>query len=144
MTPIRVKLTTTGFGFIPDYAHGPEEDAGMDLRSTEQYNLAVGERVTLGTGISIELPPGYEAQVRPRGGLTANHGIVAHFGTIDPGYRGEIHVVLFNHGRGAFFVKKGMKVAQLVVARYEAVVWDVVTALSDSARGNGGFGSTGL
>jgi dUTP pyrophosphatase len=94
------------------------------------------------TGIAIELPPGREAQVRPRSGLALKHSITVNFGTIDPGYRGEIRVVMFNLGQSDYVVEKGDRIAQLIVAPYDAVQWEEGD-LADSARGAGGFGSSG-
>jgi dUTP pyrophosphatase len=127
---------------LPTYAHGPEEDAGLDLRSVERVLLEPGVARAVPTGLAIELPPGYEAQVRPRSGLGLKHSLTVNFGTIDPGYRGEIRVVMFNLGRAEYFVEKGDRIAQLIVARYEAIQWQE-GELGESARGAGGFGSSG-
>jgi dUTP pyrophosphatase len=127
---------------LPSYAHGPHEDAGLDLRAVEQVVLTPGAARAVATGIAIELPPGHEAQVRPRSGLALNHSVTANFGTVDPGYRGEIRVILFNLGRDDYAVQKGDRIAQLIVSRYEAVEW-MEGELGDSARGAGGFGSSG-
>ena len=127
---------------LPGYAHGPEEDAGLDLRAVERVELERGVARAVGTGIAIELPPGYEAQVRPRSGLALKHSITVNFGTIDPGYRGEIRVVMFNLGQSGYIVEKGDRIAQLVISRYEAIEWEE-GELGDSARGAGGFGSSG-
>jgi dUTP pyrophosphatase len=127
---------------LPGYAHGPEEDAGLDLRAVERVPLEPGIARVVGTGIAIELPPGYEAQVRPRSGLALKHSITVNFGTIDPGYRGEIRVVMFNLGQSGYVVEKGDRIAQLVIGRYEAIEWEE-GELGDSARGAGGFGSSG-
>jgi dUTP pyrophosphatase len=127
---------------LPGYAHGPEEDAGLDLRAVERVALEPGIARGVGTGIAIELPPGYEAQVRPRSGLALKHSITVNFGTIDPGYRGEIRVVMFNLGQSGYIVEKGDRIAQLVIGRYEAIEWEE-GELGDSARGAGGFGSSG-
>ena len=127
---------------LPVYAHGSEEDAGVDLRSVERIVLSPGQSQAVPTGIAIELPPGYEAQVRPRSGLGLKHSITVNFGTIDPGYRGEIRVIMFNLGRADYVLDKGDRVAQLVVARYEAIQWEE-GELGDSVRGAGGFGSSG-
>src|SRR5436190_4096908 len=105
---------------LPAYAHGPFEDAGMDLRSVERVVLSPGAAQGVPTGLAIELPPGFEAQVRPRSGLGLKHTITVNFGTIDPGYRGEIRVVMFNLGRADYVIEKGDRIAQLVIARYEA------------------------
>ena len=129
---------------IPRYAHGPEEDAGVDLCSVEHAELEPGAVCAVATGLSIELPPGYEAQIRPRSGLALRSAItVANApGTIDPAYRGEIKVILINLGRETYIVQPGDRIAQMVVARYESIEWEE-SALSDTTRGAGGFGSSG-
>jgi len=127
---------------LPRYAHGPDEDAAMDLCALERAVLAPGVAQAVATGIAIELPSGHEAQVRPRSGLALKHSITVNFGTIDPGYRGEIRVVMFNLGRAEYTVEKGDRIAQLIVAPYDAVQWDE-GELGESARGAGGFGSSG-
>jgi len=129
---------------LPEYVHGPGEDAGMDLRSVEDATLEPGVPRLVGTGITIELPPGWEGQVRPRSGLALRHAITMPNapGTIDPGYRGEVRVILLNLGREPYTVRAGDRIAQLIVARYEQVEW-VEGELGDSARGAGGFGSSG-
>lgn len=130
---------------IPRYAHGPEEDAGMDLHAVESVTLAPHETKLVPTGLSIELPPGFEAQIRPRSGLALKHSITLPNSpaTIDPGYRGEIRVILQNLGRETFEIHPGDRIAQMVIARYEAVEWVEHDELSDSRRGEGGFGSSG-
>ncbi|HWZ30517.1 MAG TPA: dUTP diphosphatase [Bryobacteraceae bacterium] len=127
---------------LPAYAHGAEEDAGLDLRAVERIVLQPGTAQGVPTGLAIELPSGYEAQVRPRSGLALKHSITVNFGTIDPGYRGEIRVVMFNLGGSDYVVEKGDRIAQLIVARYEAIEWEE-GELGDSVRGLGGFGSSG-
>ena len=129
---------------VPRYAHGPDEDAGMDLHSVEAVTLAPGETKLVATGLAIELPAGYEAQIRPRSGLALKHSITLPNSpaTIDPGYRGEIRVILLNLGREPFQVSPGERIAQMVIARYEAVEWEE-GELGDSVRGEGGFGSSG-
>jgi dUTP pyrophosphatase len=129
---------------LPAYAHGPEEDAGMDLRAVETVTLEPGEPAAVPTGLAIELPPGYEAQIRPRSGMALKHAITCPNapGTIDPGYRGEIKVILLNLGRERYVVHAGDRIAQMVVARYETVEWDE-GEIGGSARGAGGFGSSG-
>ena len=127
---------------LPAYAHGPHEDAGLDLRAVERVVLSPGVAQAVPTGLAIELPPGYEAQVRPRSGLALKHSLTVNFGTIDPGYRGEIRVIMFNLGRADYIIEKGDRIAQLVVARYEAIEWEE-GELGDSPRGSGGFGSSG-
>jgi dUTP pyrophosphatase len=129
---------------LPHYAHGPSEDAGMDLRSIERVVLEPNVPHAIQTGIAIEVPPGYEAQVRPRSGLALKHAITLPNSpaTIDPGYRGEIRVILLNLGKESYTVHPGDRIAQLVIARYEAVDWEE-GELTDTARGAGGFGSSG-
>jgi dUTP pyrophosphatase len=130
--------------FLPEYAHGPSEDAGLDLRAVEQRTLAPGIPELVPTGLAIELPPGWEAQIRPRSGLALKHAITLPNSpaTIDPGYRGEIRVILLNLGKENYTVHAGDRIAQIVVARYEAIEWEE-GELSDSVRGAGGFGSSG-
>ena len=129
---------------LPRYAHGPEEDAGMDLTAVEEVTLEPGVPRAVPTGLTIEIPPGWEAQVRPRSGLALKHAIAMPNapGTIDPGYRGEIRVPLINLGRDAYTIHAGDRIAQMVIARYEAVEW-VEEAPAGSERGAGGFGSSG-
>jgi dUTP pyrophosphatase len=129
---------------LPRYAHGSEEDAGMDLCATEAVTLDPGVPALVPTGISIELPPGHEAQIRPRSGLALKHAITLPNApaTIDPGYRGEIKVILLNLGRAPYQVQAGDRIAQMVVARYESVEW-METELGESRRGTGGFGASG-
>lgn len=129
---------------LPEYAHGPDEDAGMDLRAADSAELRPGVPVRVPTGLAIELPPGFEAQVRPRSGLAFNHAITLPNApaTIDPGYRGEIQVILLNLGTEPYRVQRGDRIAQLVISRYERVEWDE-GELADSARGDNGFGSSG-
>src|SRR5579862_1004316 len=108
---------------LPAYAHGSNEDAGVDLRALERVVLKPGVSQAVPTGLAIELPPGYEAQVRPRSGLGLKHSITVNFGTIDPGYRGEIRVIMFNLGQAEYAIEKGDRIAQLVVAQYEPIQW---------------------
>jgi dUTP pyrophosphatase len=130
--------------YVPEYAHGPSEDAGLDLRAVEETTLPPGMPQLVSTGIAIELPRGCEAQIRPRSGLALKHAITLPNSpaTIDPGYRGEIRVILLNLGKENYIVHRGDRIAQMVVARYEAVEWDE-GELRDSVRGTGGFGSSG-
>ncbi len=129
---------------LPEYAHGPAEDAGLDLRSIESVTLSPGIPRQVPTGIAIELPPGYEAQVRPRSGLALRHAIAMPNSpaTIDPGYRGEIRVILLNLGTEPYEIHPGDRIAQMVIARYETVEWEE-SDLAESQRGTGGFGSSG-
>lgn len=128
---------------IPSYAH--PGDAGLDLCATASITLEPGEAKLIGTGIAIELPPGTEAQVRPRSGLALKYTVTVLNtpGTIDEGYRGEIGVVLINHGRERFDVHQGMKIAQLVVTPRLSVEVSEVNHLANTERGSAGFGSTG-
>lgn len=129
---------------LPEYAHGPEEDAGLDLRAVEGVTLEPGAPRLVPTGLSIELPPGYEAQIRPRSGLALKHAITLPNSpaTIDPGYRGEIRVILLNQGREPYEIQPGDRIAQMVIARYEPIEWEE-GELNESRRGEGGFGSSG-
>ena len=129
---------------LPEYAHGPVEDAGMDLRAVADETLEPGVPRLVPTGLTVEIPPGYEAQVRPRSGLALKHAITMPNapGTIDPGYRGEVRVILLNLGREPYKVHAGDRIAQMIVARYEAVEWEE-GELAGSARGQDGFGSSG-
>jgi dUTP pyrophosphatase len=129
---------------LPAYAHGPAEDAGMDLHAVEDVTLEPGVARLVPTGLTLEVPSGYEAQVRPRSGLALKHAITIPNapGTIDPGYRGEVRVIMLNLGRDPYTVHAGDRIAQMVVARYESVEW-LEEGLADSARGAGGFGSSG-
>jgi dUTP pyrophosphatase len=129
---------------LPAYAHGPTEDAGMDLCSVEDSVLEPGVPRLVATGLTIEIPPGCEAQVRPRSGLALKHAITMPNapGTIDPGYRGEVRVILLNLGREPYAVRAGDRIAQIIVAKYEAVEW-AEEDLAESVRGAGGFGSSG-
>lgn len=116
----------------------------MDLRSLVGVVLAPGVPQAVPTGLTMEVPSGYEAQVRPRSGLALKHAITVPNspGTIDPGYRGEVKVILLNLGKTEYVIHAGDRIAQLVIARYEEVVWDEGD-LNESARGEGGFGSSG-
>lgn len=123
--------------------------AGMDLRAAvgegEVLTLQPGARALVPTGLKIALEPGFEAQVRPRSGLALKHGITTlnSPGTIDSDYRGEVGVILINHGQEAFDIRRGERIAQMVIARHEQAAISVVTTLDETERGEGGFGSTG-
>ena len=116
----------------------------MDLRAVEDVTLTPGVPQLVPTGLKIEVPAGYEAQVRPRSGLALKHAITMPNapGTIDPGYRGEVRVILLNLGAAPYTVRAGDRIAQMILARYEAVEW-VESELAESRRGAGGFGSSG-
>ena len=128
---------------VPSYATAGS--AGLDLRATESLTLKPGARALVPTGIAIALPEGYEAQVRPRSGLAVKHGVTVLNapGTIDADYRGEIKVPLINHGTEDFVIVRGDRIAQMVVARVAQAKLVEVTALDDTGRGAGGFGSSG-
>ena len=128
---------------IPAYAH--PGDAGLDLHASEDVALDPGVARLVPTGVAIELPEGTEAQVRPRSGLALKHSVTVLNtpGTIDEGYRGEVGVVLINHGPATFQVTRGMRIAQLVVQKRWTVQVVEVDGLTDTTRGTGGFGSTG-
>jgi dUTP pyrophosphatase len=144
MMKVRVKIVSSN-GTLPRYE--TKGAAGMDLRALlgEPIVLNPGERCLVPTGIYIELPEGYEAQIRARSGLAIRHGIglVNGIGTIDSDYRGEIKVGLINWGEESFIINNGDRIAQMVVTRYETVEWEPVDELGDSLRGAGGFGHTG-
>jgi len=131
---------------LPHYA--TQGAAGLDLLAAIDSDMEIlpGRRAAVPCGIAIELPPGVEAQVRPRSGLALNHGVTVLNapGTIDSDYRGEIKAILINHGDAPFVIKRGTKIAQMVIARHEQAQIVESDSLSDSARGAGGFGSTGM
>lgn len=129
---------------IPEYAH--EGDSGMDLCAVAACTIFPGKTALIKTGIAIELPANTEAQVRPRSGLALKHGITVLNapGTVDAGYRGEIAVILINHGQQPFQVEAGMRIAQMVIVPIIRAEVELVAELSNSGRGEGGFGSTGL
>ena len=129
-------------------AYATSLSAGADLLAAidRPVTIAPGARALIATGIALAVPPGYEAQVRPRSGLALKHGVTVLNtpGTIDADYRGEIGVILINHGSDDFVVERGMRIAQLVIAEVVTAAWTVVEELPESGRGEGGFGSTGL
>lgn len=130
-------------GILPEYE--TKGSAGMDLRAFEATTINPGERILVGTGIFIELPEGYEAQVRARSGLSINHGIglVNGVGTIDSDYRGEIKVPLINWGTKAYSIEKGDRIAQVIISKYERICWESVEELGETSRNEKGFGSSG-
>jgi dUTP pyrophosphatase len=148
MNEVEIQITRLAHGRdlpLPHYASVLA--AGMDLHAAVSADLALmpGARALVPTGIAIALPPGYEAQVRPRSGLAFQHGITGlnSPGTIDADYRGEIQVLLVNHGTAPFTVRRGMRIAQMIVAPVVRGRWREVETLPISQRGKGGFGSTG-
>ena len=142
---MKVRIVNKSGQPLPAYA--TELSAGMDLRADLESPLALGplERALVPTGLFISLPAGFEAQVRPRSGLAAKHGITVLNtpGTIDADYRGEIKVILVNLSQTPFEIVPGERIAQMVVARHERVEWEAVDQLDETGRGAGGFGSTG-
>lgn len=142
---MKVKIVNKSSFDTPFYA--TERSAGMDIKANieEPITLQPLQRAMVPTGLYIALPEGTEAQIRPRSGLAAKHGITVLNtpGTIDADYRGEIKVILVNLSNEEFVINPGERIAQMVVARYEQVEWDAVEVLDDTERGTGGFGSTG-
>ena len=142
--PVPVRRLPHGAGLdLPAYATAGA--AGMDVVSAEDVTLAPGARHAVATGLALAIPPGYEVQVRPRSGLALKHGISVPNtpGTIDSDYRGELKVILINHGSEPFAIRRGDRVAQLVLAPVVRASWLEVAELDETARGAGGFGSTG-
>ena len=142
--PVQVKRLPHGAG-LPLPAYATDGAAGMDVVSAEAVTLAPGARHAVATGLALAIPQGYEIQVRPRSGLALKHGITVPNtpGTIDSDYRGELKVILINHGTEPFVIARGDRVAQLVLAPVVQAAWDEVGELDATARGAGGFGSTG-
>tara|TARA_R100000935_G_scaffold49395_1_gene74667 strand:+ start:324 stop:758 length:435 start_codon:yes stop_codon:yes gene_type:complete len=140
-----IKIINRSSHDLPNYETGAS--AGMDLRAniTEAVTLKPLERSIIKTGLFIELPVGYEAQVRPRSGLAAKKGVTVlnSPGTVDADYRGEIGVILVNLSNEDFTVENGERIAQLIIAKHERAVWEEVELLEETSRGAGGFGSTG-
>jgi dUTP pyrophosphatase len=142
--PVLVRRLPHGEGLdLPAYA--TDGAAGMDVLSAEDVTLAPGARHAVASGLSVAIPHGYEIQVRPRSGLALKHGITVPNtpGTIDSDYRGELKVILINHGHEPFEIRRGDRMAQLVLAPVTRATWLVVEELDETARGEGGFGSTG-
>lgn len=142
---MKIQVHYSGKHALPQFE--TTQSAGMDLRANIDAPVVLqpGDRALIPTGIKMALPDGYEAQIRPRSGLAYKHGITVlnSPGTIDADYRGDVGVLLINHGREAFTVEDGMRVAQMVVAQYSQFEWESVEDLDETARGVGGFGSTG-
>lgn len=133
---------------VPLPLYATEGSAGMDIFAAVERDLIIkpNETVLVPTGFSIELPVGFEAQIRPRSGLAVKHsiGIMNSPGTIDSDYRGEVKIIITNFGKQEFTVRRGDRIAQMVIARYERIEWEEVQRLSETTRGGGGFGSTGI
>lgn len=144
LVAVQVKRLPHGEGLdLPHYATSGA--AGMDIISAEDVTLAPGARHAVATGLAVAIPQGYEIQVRPRSGLALKHGITVPNtpGTIDSDYRGELKVIMINHGADPFPIARGDRVAQLVLAPVTQAQWEEVDKLDDTVRGAGGFGSTG-
>ena len=142
---MKINIINKSSNVLPHYE--TIASAGMDLRAHLENDIVLPpmERVIIPTGLFIELPVGYEAQVRPRSGLAAKHGLTVlnSPGTVDADYRGEIGVILVNLSNTAFTIKNGERIAQMVIAKHDRAEWEEVQSLSDTSRGTGGFGSTG-
>lgn len=149
LRPLVAIKTLDHFDGLELPAYETADSAGMDLAAAiaadEILEVKPGRRVMVPTGLAIALPPAMEAQIRPRSGLALNHGVTVlnSPGTIDADYRGEIKVILINHGAQPFIIERGMRIAQMVIAPVTQLEWMVTMDLSKTARGSGGFGSTG-
>lgn len=143
---MKVEVVNLSSHELPKYS--TNESAGLDLRAELQspITLEPGQRNLIPTGLKIALPTGYEAQVRPRSGLAYKQGITVlnSPGTIDADYRGDVGVILINHGSESFTIENGERIAQLIIAKFVQIDWDEVLDLSSTSRGEGGFGSTGV
>ena len=142
---MKINVKYTGKHDLPQFETA--QSAGMDLRANIDASVVLqpGDRALIPTGIQMALPDGFEAQIRPRSGLAYKHGVTVlnSPGTIDADYRGDVGVLLINHGKEAFTIEDGMRVAQMVIARYSQFSWNAVSDLDATDRGEGGFGSTG-
>lgn len=142
---MKINVKYTGKHDLPQFE--TVQSAGMDLRANIDAPVVLqpGDRALIPTGIQMALPDGFEAQIRPRSGLAYKHGVTVlnSPGTIDADYRGDVGVLLINHGKEAFTIEDGMRVAQMVIARYSQFSWNAVSDLDATDRGEGGFGSTG-
>lgn len=144
---VKIKILDESLGVtVPEYA--TEQSAGFDIRAAISEDIIInpGEVKLVPTGLAMALPKGIEAQVRPRSGLAVKHGITVLNtpGTIDSDYRGEIKVILINHGKEAFTISNSMRIAQMVLAKHETARFELSESLEDTSRGSGGFGSTGV
>jgi len=138
---LSLEVRVSGPGALP--AYGSAEAAGADLCAAEDVQLPPGERAAVATGIHVEIPPGYVGLVWPRSGLAVRHGLDTLAGVIDSDYRGEVRVVLVNHGREPVSLARGDRIAQLLIQRVERAAFTPVDDLASTDRGSGGFGSTG-
>ena len=145
MEPIEIKIINRSSNPLPAYQ--TLHSAGMDLHAflEKEMEIAVGNRALVPTGLFMELPPGFEAQIRPRSGLALKHGITVlnSPGTIDADYRGEIMVLLINLGDAPFVVRPGERIAQMIVSAHAQVRWEMVDKIGETERGDGGYGSSG-
>jgi dUTP pyrophosphatase len=145
MTKLKVKVVNRSNHSLPEYS--TNLSAGMDIRANVSQAILVepGQRCLVPTGLYIELPEGYEAQIRPRSGLALKKGITVlnSPGTIDADYRGEVGIILINHSNETFEINSGDRICQMIVSRHESIVWDEVDEVGETARGEGGFGHTG-
>jgi len=143
---MKVKIVNQSKHQLPAYS--TDYSAGMDLYANIEADIVIqpGERRLIGTGLFIELPEGYEAQIRPRSGLAVKRGITVlnSPGTIDADYRGEIGIILINLSNEAFTVKDGERICQMVISKHERISWEISEELNSTVRGNGGFGHTGI
>ncbi len=150
MTPLKIRINRISDNTkdVPLPTYATNGSAGMDIYAAVEQDLVVQEGTTIlvPTGFSMEIPVGYEAQIRPRSGLALKHniGLMNSPGTIDSDYRGEVKIVFTNYGRNNFTVKRGDRIAQMIIAKYERVEWIEADQLSETARGSGGFGHTGI
>lgn len=142
---MKVRIVNKSNNSLPEYA--TEYSAGLDLKANlqEEFILKPLQRALIPTGLFIELPQGYEAQIRPRSGLAVKHGITVlnSPGTIDADYRGEIQVILINLSDEPFVIKNGERICQMIIARHEQISWDETDVINETKRGSGGFGHTG-
>lgn len=143
MKEIKVKKIRSN-AVLPSYAH--IDDAGMDVFSSIEKRIEPGEVALIPIGVAVEIPNGFEIQIRPKSGLALKYGITILNtpGTIDSGYRGEIGVIIINHGKKTFLVTEGMKIAQMVLCKYERIQFVESDLLTETERNAGGFGSTGI
>jgi dUTP pyrophosphatase len=146
MQTLRFKRLDPATNDIPLPNYATEHSSGLDLRISEEVRMQPGEVVLAPTGLAVEIPEGYEGQVRPRSGLALKHGITClnSPGTIDADYRGELKIILINHGKEPVHFERGSRIAQLIIARYERVTIEEAHELADSARAGGGFGHSGV
>ncbi len=144
---VKIKRLSDDFGDVPLPSYSTEGSAGMDVRAAVKEDVSVppGQVVLIPTDFSVEIPAGYEIQVRPRSGMALKHsmGILNSPGTIDSDYRGEVKIIMMNFGKEEFKIKRGERIAQLVLSKVYLAEWNETDDLNDSTRGEGGFGHTG-